>query len=170
MKPIIIFLFLLASFSFFDFSCEDDFDARLFGSPGTFILGFGGGDCASDCAIIFMLRDSMLFEYGPGLAPNLGPGAHILADWEVMDDQSRLEDVIALRDSVPQELLFGSGIQQFGCPGCTDEPFAQLGVFDESGFGLYSYINPIAASGSGVTDEVLEYGESIRELVTELGM
>ncbi|MEM6398472.1 MAG: hypothetical protein AAF741_19135 [Bacteroidota bacterium] len=163
-----IYLLFLLSFLFLNFDCEDDFDERLFDLPGTFVFGFGGGDCASDCATIFMLQDSLLFEYGPGLAPNLGPGAHRLSDWVLKDDQSRLADVIALRDAAPEELSFNSRLERYGCPGCTDGPFAQVGVFDESGFGSYSYIDPTPPPSAGVSNDIIEYGESVRVLVEEL--
>ncbi|MEO0627536.1 MAG: hypothetical protein AAFY36_16365 [Bacteroidota bacterium] len=166
MKTFYFALFL--SILCYDFSCEDDFDSRIIDAPGTFIFGFGGGNCASDCATIFMVRDSVLFEYGPGLAPNLGPGANALAGWMVMDDQSRLTEVVALRDQAPDE-LFRSDLGDFGCAGCVDDPFAQVGLFDESGFSYYSYINPDPSPGSGVADSVITYAIEVRELVADLG-
>lgn len=159
---------LLLAILCLDFDCEDDFDARTFDVPGTFIFGFGGGDCASDCATIFMVRDSVLFEYGPGLAPNIGPGANVLSGWIEMEDQSRLTEVLALRDQAPEELS-RQVRAEFGCPGCADDPFAQVGLFDDSGFPTYSYINPDPAPSTNVDADLINYAVSVRELVRELG-
>ena len=149
------------------FTCEDD-DFRLFAPPNTFLIGYGGGNCAGFCSTIFKVQDSVLFFFEPGLAPALGPGAANLDGWTAMADQSQIAAVFQLQDSLPEELL-NSSVERYGCPGCADGPFAQVSLYtDDFGDARSWYIDPNPSDGSTISSSLREYALAVQQLVEEL--
>ncbi len=114
MKKIALYFFLFLAF----LSCNEASDPEENLREGVLVLGLTYGECGGDCAHLFKLDESSLFQDDESGYWWTGQGAPAFQA-EALDNTAALIEMQSLLTDFPNYLLETTE-ERFGCPDCAD--------------------------------------------------